>query len=162
MLIRPAERPTDDEALWRILKPILRAGETYAMDPAMARDTALRIWTAPPCQAFVAVDDAGAVVGTCYLKPNQGGGGAHVANAGFMTAPQAAGRGIARAMAGHVMEQARARGFLAMQFNCVVATNRRAIALWESLDFHTLARLPMAFRHPTAGLVDALVMHRTL
>jgi ribosomal protein S18 acetylase RimI-like enzyme len=110
----------------------------------------------------VADAEGGAVVGTYYLKPNHGGGGAHVANAGFMTAPQAAGRGIGRAMGEHALAQARARGFLAMQFNCVVATNTRAIALWESLGFQTLAHLPGAFRHPTAGLVDALVMYRAL
>lgn len=161
MLIRPAVRPHDDDALWRILEPVLRTGETYAMDPAMDRETALRTWTKAPCKAFVAVEDS-AVVGTYYLKPNHGGGGAHVANAGFMTAPWAGGRGIARTMGEHALAQARALGFLAMQFNCVVATNTHAIALWESLGFRTLARLPGAFRHPAAGLVDALVMFRTL
>jgi ribosomal protein S18 acetylase RimI-like enzyme len=65
-------------------------------------------------------------------------------------------------MAEHSFIQARARGFTAMQFNFVIATNTRAVALWESLGFATLCRLPGAFLHPNAGLTDALVMFRTL
>jgi ribosomal protein S18 acetylase RimI-like enzyme len=49
-----------------------------------------------------------------------------------------------------------------MQFNFVVSTNERAVRLWESMGFTTLARLPLAFRHPTHGYVDALVMFQTL
>jgi ribosomal protein S18 acetylase RimI-like enzyme len=49
-----------------------------------------------------------------------------------------------------------------MQFNFVVCANRRAIALWQRFGFEIVGRLPGAFRHPTLGLVDALVMHRKL
>jgi ribosomal protein S18 acetylase RimI-like enzyme len=49
-----------------------------------------------------------------------------------------------------------------MQFNFVVATNDPAVALWKSLGFDVVGRLPGAFRHPKQGPVDALVMHRAL
>jgi hypothetical protein len=49
-----------------------------------------------------------------------------------------------------------------MQFNFVVSTNERAVRLWQQLGFQTVGRLPGAFRHPTQGFVDALVMYRTL
>ena len=49
-----------------------------------------------------------------------------------------------------------------MQFNFVVSTNVRAIKLWRSLGFETVGRLPNGFRHPKEGLVDALVMYRSL
>jgi ribosomal protein S18 acetylase RimI-like enzyme len=49
-----------------------------------------------------------------------------------------------------------------MQFNFVVGSNARAVKLWESLGFETVGRLPGAFRHPSAGCVDALVMYRKL
>jgi ribosomal protein S18 acetylase RimI-like enzyme len=65
-------------------------------------------------------------------------------------------------MGQHAIDSATGQGFLAMQFNFVVASNTRAVALWESLGFSRIARLPEAFRHPSLGLVDALVMHRTL
>jgi ribosomal protein S18 acetylase RimI-like enzyme len=102
------------------------------------------------------------LVGTYYLRPNARGGGSHVANCGYMTAPAARGKGVARAMCLHSLAHAKARGFHAMQFNFVVASNAAAIALWTDLGFSEIGRLPQAFRHPTLGLIDALVMYRLL
>ena len=160
MHIRPAEAK-DRAAIWRILEPMIRAGETFALPRQMSRADALAYWTGADRESFV-VEDNGIILGTYYLRPNQQGGGAHVANCGYMTAAHAAGRGLARAMCEHSLVHARARGFTAMQFNFVVASNTRAIALWQSLGFATLARLPEVFLHPQLGPVDALVMFRTL
>nr|WP_276082126.1 GNAT family N-acetyltransferase [Methylobacterium sp. GC_Met_2] len=141
--------------------PTIRAGETYALDRDLSASDALTYWTSADRKTYVAEQD-GAVLGTYYLRANQAGGGAHVANCGFMTDAAAAGRGIARAMGTHALEQARAQGFTAMQFNFVVSTNVRAVRLWESLGFAAVGRLPGAFRHPGLGSVDALVMFQTL
>lgn len=158
--IRPAQ-PGDADAVWAILEPVIRAGETYALPRDGTRAAMLAIWFAPGSRVFVA-EEGPRVLGTYALKANQQGGGAHVANAGFMTHPDATGRGIARAMGRHALDAAARSGFLAMQFNFVVATNTRAVALWASLGFAEIGRIPKAFRHPTLGLVDALVMHRAL
>jgi ribosomal protein S18 acetylase RimI-like enzyme len=158
MEIRPAE-PRDEEAIWHVIGPIIRAGETYALPPALSRADALSYWQAPGHEVFVAEEDR-RVVGTYYLRANQCGGGSHVANCGYMTAPEATGKGIARAMCAHSLDHARARGFLAMQYNFVVSTNERAIRLWQSFGFEIVGRLPGAFAHPRLGLVDALVMYR--
>jgi ribosomal protein S18 acetylase RimI-like enzyme len=96
------------------------------------------------------------------MRANQHGGGAHVANCGYMTAAAASGRGVARAMCTHSLAHARARGFRAMQFNFVVSSNERAIALWEGFGFDIVGRLAQAFEHPRLGLVDAVVMYRML
>jgi RimJ/RimL family protein N-acetyltransferase len=160
MEIRPAE-PRDEEAIWHVIGPIIRAGETYALPPALSRADALSYWQAPGHEVFVAGAD-GRVVGTYYLRANQRGGGSHVANCGYMTAPEATGKGIARAMCAHSLDHARARGFLAMQYNFVVSTNERAIRLWQSFGFEIVGRLPGAFAHPRLGLVDALVMYLRL
>ena len=79
-----------------------------------------------------------------------------------MVAPAAYGRGVARAMCAHSLDEACKRGFAAMQFNFVIASNTRAVALWQSMGFDIVGRLPGAFRHPRLGPVDALVMFRTL
>jgi hypothetical protein len=49
-----------------------------------------------------------------------------------------------------------------MQFNFVVASNERAVALWRAFGFEAVGRLPGAFAHPVLGDVDALVMFRRL
>jgi ribosomal protein S18 acetylase RimI-like enzyme len=159
-MVRPAEEG-DADAVWAILAPIFREGETYCVPRDIDRAAALDYWSGGNHRSFVA--EAGAsILGTCFLCPNQRGGGDHVANAGFATAEAARGQGVARIMLDHVLAEARATGFRAMQFNFVVATNTGAIRLWQAAGFATVGRLPEAFRHPRAGYVDALVMYRRL
>jgi ribosomal protein S18 acetylase RimI-like enzyme len=104
----------------------------------------------------------GEIVGTYYLRPNQAGGGKHVCNCGYVTSASATGRGVARAMCEHSLEHARRRGYRSMQFNFVVSSNTRAVALWKWMGFEVVGRLPAAFEHPALGYVDALVMFRSL
>jgi GNAT superfamily N-acetyltransferase len=148
--------------LWRFVRPILAAGETYCW-PRDTSEEAARTWWMGKAegQVLVAIDH-GAVVGTAEIHPNQPAAGSHVANAGFMVAPSAAGKGVGRALANRVLEVAAEDGYLAMQFNAVVETNTNAIRLWESLGFTILATVPEAFRHPKHGLVGLHIMHRTL
>jgi ribosomal protein S18 acetylase RimI-like enzyme len=156
-----AATPADDDAIWRILEPTFRAGETYPTPRDVSRADALAYWRSAGHAVFVA-EQRGDIAGTYYLRANTQGGGAHVANCGYMVAADAMGRGVARAMCEHSLEQARERGFAAMQFNFVIASNARAVRLWQSMGFEIAGTLPGAFRHPRLGAVDAYVMYRTL
>ena len=160
LTIRPV-RVDDFDALWPILRDVIRAGETYALDPDMPREAVFDLWMRSPRATYLA-ERGGAILGTYYIKTNQRGGGAHVCNCGYMVAPAARGQGIAAAMCVHSQDAARALGYRAMQFNFVVETNRGAIRLWEKLGFETVGRLPRAFAHPRAGLVEARVMYKWL
>ena len=151
----------DADALWAILEPVIRAGETYTLPRDMNREGALAFWLSPSYEVFVAEDDH-RIVGTYFLRANQQGGGSHVSNCGYITAQHAMGRGVARAMCAHSLERARERGFRAMQYNFVVSTNDRAVRLWQSFGFEIVGRLPKAFEHPALGFVDAFVMYRQL
>jgi ribosomal protein S18 acetylase RimI-like enzyme len=152
---------SDRDAIWEILEPMICSGGTYTLPRDMSKQQALEYWFAADKETFVC-EENGEVLGTYFLKANQQGGGAHVANCGYVTAPAAQGRGIARQMCLHSLERASQRGFRAMQFNFVVSTNERAIKLWTSLGFQIVGRLPFAFEHPTLGFVDAVVMYRSL
>jgi len=154
-------RSGDFDKVWSILEPVIRAGETYTLPRDMNREDALSFWFASGHEVFVA-EDGGGIVGTYFLRMNQAGGGAHVANCGYVTATAGTGRGVARAMCAHSLERAKERGFRAMQFNFVVSRNERAVRLWESFGFEIVGRLPGAFLHPTAGYTDAYVMYREL
>ncbi len=158
--IRRAE-PGDLPEIWHILRPVIRAGETYTFPRNMSEKNALAHWLSPNHQTFV-VSDGLSLLGTYYLRPNHTGGGAHVANCGYVVKEQAQGRGLARAMCIHSKGIAKKSGFTAMQFNFVIATNEGAIRLWEKLGFKTVGRLPEAFNHPKEGLVEALVMFKHL
>jgi ribosomal protein S18 acetylase RimI-like enzyme len=161
LTIRPA-MPADDAAIWAVLEPAFRAGETYPIPSDISPADALAYWRTPGHAVFVAQDTAGKIAGTYYLRANQRGGGAHICNCGYIVAPGETGRGVARAMCEHSLDLARERGFTAMQFNFVVASNERAVRLWQSCGFKIVGTLPGVFSHPKLGPVDALVMIRTL
>jgi ribosomal protein S18 acetylase RimI-like enzyme len=171
---RPAQRPAGvapeireyRESDWPEVLPILaetfRAGDTYAFSPHSTDEEIRRVWIEAPARTFVACEPDGPVRGTYFIKANQPGLGAHVCNCGYVVAPGAQGRGIAARMCEHSQVQALEMGFRAMQFNLVVATNTRAIRLWERLGFSVVGRLPGAFSHQQLGYVDALVMFKQL
>ena len=160
MKIRPATE-SDRDAIWKIFHQVVAAGDTYALDPHMSREDALAYWFAPGTRTYVAEAD-GRINGTYILRPNQSGGGSHVANAAFMVSTSARGQGIGRVMAEHCLSEARRFGFRAIQFNYVISTNAAAIRLWRDLGFKIVGTLPGAFHHPQKGYVDVYVMYRSL
>jgi ribosomal protein S18 acetylase RimI-like enzyme len=164
MKIRQAT-DADRDAIWNIFYQVVATGDTYALDPNMSREDALAYWFAHSTHTYVAEEDAmGArqILGTYILRPNQSGGGSHVANAGFMVSARARGQGVGRAMAVHCLNEARRFGFRAMQFNYVISTNIAAIRLWQELGFEIVGTLPTAFHHPDKGYVDVYVMYCSL
>jgi ribosomal protein S18 acetylase RimI-like enzyme len=174
----------DRDKIWRIFHEVVATGDTYAFDPAISRREALAYWFALGTHTYVAERESTGhgvavsgkpaaspramavqdlqIVGTYILRPNQSGGGSHVANAAFMVIPEARGQGIGRAMGEHCLSEARRLGFRAMQFNFVVSTNESAIRLWKQLGFKIVGTLPSAFRHPEKGYTDVYVMYRLL
>ena len=153
-----ALRPGEEDLAWAMIEPVFRSGETYAIDPDISREAALAYWLAE--RSYLALDGE-TPLGTFYIHRNRPGGGAHYCNCGFVTAPAAQGRGVARAMLGAAMRTAKSLGFEAMVFNFVVASNTRAVALWEGAGFEIVGRVPGAFRAGRAD-ADALVMFRRL
>jgi len=150
----------DRDAIWDIFREVVTARDTYAFDPGMSRHDALGYWFQADTRTYVA-ESRGRILGTYILRPNQSGGGSHVANAAFMVAPNARGQGIGRVMAEHCLSEARLLGFRAMQFNFVVSTNDSAVRLWQKLGFKIVGTLPGAFHHPEKGYVDVYVMFRS-
>ena len=181
MKIRSATE-VDLDVIWNIFHEVVAAGDTYALDPNISREDALAYWFARGTHTYIAEGDsvgdgvavsgkptasptiirARQVLGTYILRPNQSGGGSHVANAGFMVSARARGQGFGRAMAEHCLHEARRLGFRAMQFNYVISTNTAAIRLWQDLGFEIVGTLRDAFHHPEKGYVDVYVMYRSL
>lgn len=152
----------DWPAIWAVLEPTFRRGDTYTYPPDVSEDTARHSWTKVPTLTFVACNEEGTVLGTYVIRPNQPGQGAHVSNCGYVVSEAARGLGVASALCEHSQQQALRMGFLAMQFNFVVSTNERAVQLWQRMGFAIVGTLPGAFRHPQHGFVDAFVMYKQL
>jgi len=150
--------------IWPIFRAVVETGDTYAYAPDTTEADARDIWMQPGSDrkfTYVA-EQHGTIVGTAYLKPNSVGLGDHICNAGWMIDPDSAGQGVGRRFAEHVLDQARDLGFVGMQFNAVVASNTRAVQLWESMGFEIVGTVPDAFRHTTRGPTAAHIMYKAL
>ena len=156
--IRPADT-SDQDAIWDIFHEVVVAGDTWAFAADTPRSMAMDLWYHPGTQPYVAELD-GRIVGTYFLRPNHPGHGSHVANAGYMVASSARGKGVGKAMGEHSIEEARRLGYRAVQFNYVVSTNEDAVRLWKAIGFEIAGTLPGAFRHSRLGFVDVYVMFR--
>ncbi|RSO26044.1 GNAT family N-acetyltransferase [Streptomyces sp. WAC 06725] len=162
VLIREATA-ADWPAIWPFFRAIVAAGETYTYPRDMDEPTSREMWMlAPPSRTVVAVDGAGTVLGSAKMNANHMGAAAHIAGASFMVDPAHGGRGVGRALGEYAVNWARTTGFRAMQFNAVVETNTRAVALWQSLGFEIMTTLPEGFLHPTKGYVGLHIMYRRL
>ena len=155
-------KPEEWSETFRMMKPVFAAGDTVTYAPDITEAEAFAAWIKAAEATFVAKDDRGNIVGSYYLRANQPGLGSHVANAGYVVSPDARKRGIAAQLCEHSQEEAKRRGFRAMQFNIVVSTNEGAVRLWEKLGFQVVGRVPEAFQHKQLGYVDALVMWKKL
>lgn len=162
MLIRDATGE-DWPAIWPFLHTIVAAGETYALPRDLGEQAARDYWLAsPPSRTAVIVNNFGDILGSAKMGPNREGPGSHIATASFMVAPASAGRGAGRALGENLLEWARAEGYRGVQFNAVVETNTRAVALWKSFGFTVIGTVPGAFHHPTHGYVGLHVMYQSL
>lgn len=154
-------READKDAVWEIIRAVIKKGDTYAFAPDSSREVMIGYWFGQQKYTYVA-DWNGEVVGTYVLQANQPGLGSHVANGAYMVSPQHHGLGVGTAMGHHSLEEAKRLGFKAMQFNMVIKSNQAAVHLWTKLGFSIIGEVPNAFRHQQLGLINAYIMYRAL
>lgn len=154
----------DWPSIWSIFREVVAGGDTYPYSPTTTVDEARAQWMNDESigRVTLVAEVEGKVVGTSYIKPNAVGLMSHIANAGWMISSEARGQGLGRRFAEWTLAEAKALGFTHMQFNAVVSTNTRAVALWQSLGFEIIGSLPDAFHHTTRGPVAVHIMYRQL
>lgn len=150
---------TDYDSIWEIIQEAITRGSTLAFAPDTPKEEMLAFWCAPYAHTYVAEMDE-KTVGTFFIKANQPGLGAHIANAGYITPAMAGGKGIGEAMCRFSLDEARRLGFQAMQFNLVVKSNTRAVRLWQKMGFEIIGEIPEAFNDINRGLTNAYIMYQ--
>ncbi len=153
--------PSDDDDIWNIIHEVISTGDTYVFSPGSSKEKMLGYWCGDDKYTYVALT-GNKLLGTFMMKDNQPDLGSHIANAGYMTAPEAFGNGIGKAMGEFSIEEARRLGYKAMQFNIVVKSNERAVALWKKLGFDIIGEIPDAFNHQENGYTNAYIMYRKI
>lgn len=151
----------DQEAIWAIIKTVIKTGDTYCFAPDSSREKMLTYWCGEGKHTYVATVD-GQVAGTFVIRNNQVDLGSHVANASYMVSPDYEGQGVGKRMGEFSLQEANRLGYRAMQFNIVVKSNERAVRLWQRLGFDIIGEIPDAFNHAQHGYTNAYVMYRKL
>lgn len=150
----------DGSAMLALLRSVTSEGDTLPFTSGVDRDLIDTQWLgAFGCVLAYRADD---LLGMYRFGANMPGRGAHIATATFLVAREARGQGLGRKLVQHCLDQAKASGFRAMQFNQVVATNASALALYRSFGFKRVGKIPEAFAHPEHGYVPAYVMYLDL
>ena len=152
---------SDKDEVWKIIQAVIATGDTYLFYPNSSKEKMLDWWCGADKQTYVAVSE-GKIVGTFFLKANQPDLGSHIANAGYMVAPEAKGKRVGKTMAEFSLTEAKCLGYSAMQFNFVVKSNEIAVKLWQQIGFEIIGEIPEAFQHSQNGLTNALIMYRKL
>jgi GNAT superfamily N-acetyltransferase len=133
-------RRLDD--LFDIFADAVERGEGYPHTPPLTRDVFDGTWVRPVTLVVAATHDD-RLVGAYYLKPNQPGLGAHIANAGYLVGRSRRGGGIGRLLVEDSIARAPLLGFDAIQFNFVFADNP-ARPMYERLGWQVVGRVPDA------------------
>lgn len=153
--------PGDRRGIWKIFHEIIQSGDTYVFPPETTFNEFKNYWLSKDQKCFV-ITEGRELMGSYILKANQPGLGAHIANASYIVNPVYQGRGIGKKLCGHSISEAKKSGFLAIQFNIVVSTNKTAIELWKKAGFEITGITPMGFKHQKLGYVDTYIMYRKL
>jgi L-amino acid N-acyltransferase YncA len=168
---KPAPQPTftlepatdaDFEAVKSIFLHVVDEGETYSYERAELTDTWIRDYWLKNTIVTIVARVNGQVAGGCAIRVNRTGRGNHIANASYIVHHEHRGVGIGHALGVESLRLAKQHGYKAMQFNYVVSTNVKAVALWQSLGFKIIGSMPQGYRHSRHGLVDVYMMHRFL
>lgn len=154
---------SDWPEVWDALKPTFAAGESYPCAIDISESDANKYWLGKNAHVVVAREsETGALAGTYFIRPDQGGLGDHVCNCGYIITPAARGNGYAVDFCLHSQNEARRLGYSGMKFNLVVTTNQAAIRAWRKAGMKIIGTTPNAFRSQKHDLVDAHIMYKDL
>jgi L-amino acid N-acyltransferase YncA len=155
----------DIEPLKALYRIIVAEGNSYPHDRFPEHDEFMDYWLRGKKTVVAYVPDrerATGMAGAFYLKPNWPGRSRHVANAGFIVAPEWRRTGLGRLLGTTMLSEAKQSGYRSVIFNLVFSENRIARRLWEQLGFRQLGVIPGAVRKNDGTYQDAIIMFRSL
>lgn len=153
MIIRGFTR-SDIPAMAEIWNEVVEAGMAFPQEETLSVAQAEQFFAS---QSFTgAAEENGEIVGLYILHPNNVGRCGHIANASYAVRRDMRGKQVGRQLVTHCLLKCRELGFGILQFNAVVADNKPALALYESLGFSRLGVIPGGFRKKDGSYADII------
>jgi L-amino acid N-acyltransferase YncA len=151
----------DEEGLYEIFQEVVDSGNQFPYECNSVREFYQQFF-GPKSQIYVVHSSEGEIVGGFYIKPNFPGRSDHIANAAYMVRNTHRGQGIGTFLVKASLEIAKNLGFLAMQFNMVLAQNLVALKLYQKFGFNIIGTIPHAVRNSDGSYQPGYVMHHQL
>ena len=155
----------DIEPLRRLYRVIVDEGTSYPHNQFPSDEEFQDYWIRGKSTVVVYLADRvhdERMLGAFYLKSNWPGRARHVANAGFIVAPEWRGKGLGRLLGVTMLRYARDLGYRSVLFNLVFSENVTARRLWQKLGFQELGIIPGAVLKNDGTFQDAIIMWRSL
>lgn len=154
-----AYRSVDVPQMRTIWNEVVRAGNAFPQFDELADDAEADAFFASQTRTAVAEDDEGRVLGLYILHPNNIGRCSHTANTSYAVDASVRGKGVGRALVQDSLDNLAPCGFRGLQFNAVVASNVRAIRLYESMGFDRVGVIPGGFLNGEGVYEDMIIFY---
>lgn len=154
-----AYRSVDVPQMRTIWNEVVRAGNAFPQFDELADDAEADAFFASQTRTAVAEDDEGRVLGLYILHPNNIGRCSHTANTSYAVDASVRGQGVGRALVQDSLDNLAPCGFRGLQFNAVVASNVRAIRLYESMGFDRVGVIPGGFLNGEGVYEDMIIFY---
>lgn len=140
-----------------IWNEIVEDGVAFPQEEPLTIDEARTFFTE---QSYTGVAvDSGEIIGLYIVHPNNVGRCGHIANASYGVKSGQRGKRVGEKLVLHSLDIAKSLGFLIMQFNAVLATNKGAIHLYKKLGFTELGLVPGGFKQKDGHYVDIILFY---
>jgi L-amino acid N-acyltransferase YncA len=100
-------------------------------------------------------------IGFYILHPNSSGRCSHIANALYIVKKEFRDKGIGSALVKNSLEKAKEHGFIAMQYNSVVASNK-SVNIYIKSGFQKVGLIPNGFKLNENQYEDLLILYKKL
>lgn len=100
--------------------------------------------------------------GYYILHPNNIGRCSHVANASYVMLKESRGKHLGKSLVEHSLIEAKQLGFRGMQFNAVVASNTKALHIYETLGFQKIGKIEGGFLLKNGVYSDMYIFYKSL
>ncbi len=154
--------PQDIAPAIAIWNEVVEEGVAFPQVETLNETSGMAFFTEQSFTGLAVDDDTQKVLGLYILHPNNVGRCGHICNASYAVASGSRGRHIGYKLVEHSLQKGKELGFSIMQFNAVVATNQRALHLYQTLGFVKVGVIPKGFSTKNGRYEDIVVHYKTL